>query len=687
MAAKKRNTYRLARTSSDLLAQQVERLKELFPECVAEGKVDFEKLKASLGEIVDDRPERYSFTWAGKRDAVRLLQVPSRATLNPCPGESVDWETTKNVFIEGENLEVLKLLYKSYARKVKIIYIDPPYNTGNDFIYPDNFADPLDTYLKLTGQEDAEGNRLTSNPETSGRYHSVWLSMMYPRLFVAQQLLREDGLIVVSIDDHEAGALRLLMNEVFGEENFIAQLVWEKGRKNDAKLFSVGHEYMLAYAKSTAKLRSAGIIWREPKPGAQEIWDEYCVLRKELTKDDAVEKALQSWYAKLSDEHPSKTLTRYRHVDKYGPWRDRDISWPGGGGPRYDVIHPRTKKPCKVPERGWGFATSEAMKRQIALGLVVFRADHTQPPFRKAHLRPLPDELDEDVDLELNGDDEESKLVGMQVMPSYVYKQSQVEVKYLRKLMGGKVFDNPKDHDVLARIIKYCTSVDEPGIVVDFFAGSGTTAEAVLDAVREDGRKLEFILAQWPEPVNASTRAGKEALGLGLRTVAEICKERIRRVIKKLKAEAKGKKSLFKDRETPEDLGFRVYKLAESNYRPWRGVEERDGTKYAETMEAFADPLVRGWKPDDVVWEVALKEGYSLSSTVEEVKEHKGNSVWRVTDGDSGQSFFICLDDKLNAATLKALALGKDDLFICRDCSLTDELAANLALQCRLKTI
>src|SRR3990170_4105273 len=216
-----------------IVPEQMEQLKELFPQIVTEGKIDFDKLREALGDEVDSRPERYSFSWAGKRDAIRLLQTQSRATLVPAKKESINFDETNNIFIEGDNLEVLKLLYKSYFGRVKMIYIDPPYNTGNDFIYPDDYADPLGRYLELTGQQDAAGNLLTSNQETSGRYHSAWLSMMYPRLFLARQLLREDGVIFVSIDDHEAYNLRFLMNELYGEENFIAQLVWEKGRKND----------------------------------------------------------------------------------------------------------------------------------------------------------------------------------------------------------------------------------------------------------------------------------------------------------------------------------------------------------------------------------------------------------------------------------------------------------------------
>lgn len=245
----------VATETPDLVAERVQQLKALFPDVVAEGRVDFDKLRAALGDSVNGEPERYSFTWAGKRDAIRLLQMPSRATLLPAPDESVNWDETKHLFIEGDNLEVLKLLYKAYFGRVKMIYIDPPYNTGNDFIYPDNFADSLDTYLRITGQRDENGNGLTSNPETSGRYHSAWLSMMYPRLFVARQLLRDDGVIFVSIDDHEVHNLRMLMNEVFGEENFVALVVARtnpRGRTLD-RFFAKTHEYLVVFARDATQ--------------------------------------------------------------------------------------------------------------------------------------------------------------------------------------------------------------------------------------------------------------------------------------------------------------------------------------------------------------------------------------------------------------------------------------------------
>jgi adenine-specific DNA-methyltransferase len=242
---------RIPQTSNDPNMQRLILLRDLFPEAFTEGKVDFEKLRATLGDLVDDRPERYTFTWAGKRDAIRLLQTPTRATLVPYREESVNFDETQHLFIEGDNLEVLKLLYKPYFGRVKMIYIDPPYNTGEDLIYPDDYTDPLGTYLRLTAQQDAAGNFLTSNPETSGRYHSAWLSMMYPRLFLARQLLSEDGVVLVSIDDHEIHNLRLLMNEIFGEGGFLAVFVWRRRISSSmaSSWISADHDYILAYSK------------------------------------------------------------------------------------------------------------------------------------------------------------------------------------------------------------------------------------------------------------------------------------------------------------------------------------------------------------------------------------------------------------------------------------------------------
>lgn len=437
-----------------------------------------------------------TLNWIGK-DAVisHHKEVPFR--LLKCRADlSVGDPDSGNLLVQGDNLEALKALLPYYAGQVKCIYIDPPYNTGNEgWVYNDNVNSPeMREWLgKVVGGEAEDLSR-----------HDKWLSMMYPRLSLLHKFLREDGVVLVSIDDFEAAYLKALLDEIFGRQNFIAQLVWEKGRKNDARLFSVGHEYMLVYARSLDYLRKQGTIWREPKPGAKEIWDEYLKLRKKYDEDDeTIEKALKDWYKSLSDKHPSKSLSRYKHVDKNGPWRDRDISWPGGNGPRYDVIHPVTKKPCKVPDSGWRFSYPDEMQRQIELGLVVFREDHTKPPFRKAHLKPIAEEVEEaEV---TDSEDNAEEAVGLQVMPSVIYKQSQVSVKLLRKIMGEKVFENPKDHEVLIRLFRYITNSDD--IILDSFGGSGTTAHSVLQLNAEDKSQRRFVLVEMDSNIAQSITA------------------------------------------------------------------------------------------------------------------------------------------------------------------------------------
>lgn len=655
------------------------RLKESVPEIFSDGKLDTEALQVLLGNRVEDGPERFTFNWAGKRGAMAMLQAPSSATLAPEPENSINFDEAQHVFIEGENLEVLKVLYRSYFGRVKLIYIDPPYNTGNDFIYPDNFADPLDHYLKLTGQRTEDGDDTTSKTETAGRLHSGWLSMMYPRLSLARQFLADKGVIMMSINDKEQPHLRRLADEVFGEENFIAQLVWEKGRKNDAKLFSVGHEYIIVYAKSLAALREAGIIWREEKPGAREIWDKYVELRAEYGNDDnTISVGLQKWFSELPKSHPSKKWSRYKRVDKYGPWRDATISWPGGGGPTYDVIHPKTKKPCAVPEGGWRFSSKETMDAKIKAGIVTFRKDHTEPPFRKSHLRPIPDDLDEQEDESDDGDDE-GELATM-VRGTYFYRQSLVAVKALENLMKipekgkkkgyAKVFDNPKDSVELARLFKYVCNGTEQPLVMDFFGGSGSSAEAVLSLTTGTNPDMRFITVQLPEPCDAKDKTGKAALAAGFATIADVARARVTKVIENL---------------GDSSIGLRVFKLTESSLKRWNGVGTKDPDTYAEQLEAFTDSLAPGWRPQDVIWEVALREGYRLTATVEALDIGTRPSFWRVRDED--RSFTICLDDALTLDAVAPLALTKDDMFICRDTALDDTLAANLALQCRLKVI
>lgn len=633
MSKNKANQQRVEhveRTSGDILGENIARLKELFPEVVAEAKVDFDKLREMLSDEVDDRPERYSFTWAGKRDAIRLLQTPSRATLRPARKESVNFDDTQNLFIEGDNLEVLKLLYKSYAGRMKMIYIDPPYNTGGNFIYPDNFADPLDQYLQVTGQKDASGNILTSNMETSGRFHSTWLSMMYPRLFVARQLLSEDGVIFVSIDDTEVQNLKMILNEVFGEENYLAGVVWQKRTSPDTRAtLGPAHDTIHVVARNMEGLKA--VFNKLP-------------LSAERT---------------ASYQSPDN--------DSRGPWASVDMTGMTGRATKdqfYTIVTPSGKKLRPPDGRCWALAEA-TFKRMRNEGRIWFGANGDSRPRIKRYL---------------------SEAEGLSAWTWWTNREvghNQEAKKEFNDLMGTPdIFDHPKPVRLMRRMLELATNAEEDRYVLDFFAGSCSTAHAVLELNRQDGGSRRFLMVQLPEP----TPKDSAARTAGYDTIAAIGKERIRLAIRRLKEESKGKLDL-KDRQTPEDLGFKVFKLTESNYRQWTGVAEKDGDAAAKQMDMFTDPLLPGWKPVDVIYEVALKEGYALTCSIEELTGVKGNTIYRVTDRDRDQSFRICLDDKLKDSGVKALELGKDDLFICRDMALTDELAANLALQCNLKTI
>lgn len=660
--------------SPDQRVELLNRLREIVPELFTDGKLDLERLKVLAGEALEASPERYGLNWPGKRNAIAMLQAPSRAMLAPDRDESVNFDDARHVFIEGENLEVLKLLYRAYFGRVKLIYIDPPYNTGSDLIYHDDFGDPLAAYLLWSGQISEKGDLLTSKVETAGRKHSKWLSMMYPRLSLARQFLKDEGVILISINDAEVSNLRRLCDEIFGEENFVAQMIWEKGRKNDAKLLSVGHEYILIYARSAAALKEAGTVWREEKPGAREIWDEYARLRAIHGEDNgAIEAHLKAWFSDLPKKHPSKKWARYSRVDSNGPWRDRDISWPGGDGPRYDVLHPETKLPCKVPERGWVYSNPDEMQRQIKLGLVEFRADETEPPFRKFHLRPFAYELIEDEVEDDEADETEAEAeLATQVRSSVFYKQSQVSVKYLRELMEAKVFDNPKDHEELERLFAYVMASEPDPIVLDFFAGSASSAEAVLRRVAK-GTAARFIAVQLPEAVNATEKTGKAAIANGWETISQLSRERIRR-------------ALAHDHIKGSEQGVRAFRLTTSSLRRWRGTDDKTPEAYEAQLDAFKDSLEPGWNAEDIIWEVALREGLALTSKVEAIGDAK-EGFWRVTDEERGRSLTLCLADTLSLDSVRALSLSKDDLFVCRATALDDTLAANLALQCRLKVL
>jgi len=621
------NREPVATTSADRIAGRLAALRDLIPEAFAEGRVDFDALRAALGDVVDDRPERYTFSWAGKRDAIRLLQTPTRATLVPAPEESLDWETTGHAFIEGDNLEVLKVLAKAYFGRVKLIYIDPPYNTGNEFIYPDNYADPLETYLRLTGQLDGDGNATSSRLEKSGRYHSAWLSMMYPRLFLARQLLREDGVIFVSIDDHEVHNLRLLMNEVFGEENFVATIIWQKvyAPKNTARHFSEDHDYVLVYARNA------------------EVWTPNLLPRTE----------------------EADSLYRNPDNDRRGPWMSDNLTarnYYSEG--RYEVTSPSGKK-FRPPIGTYWRVKYEKFLELDRDGRIWWGPTGDNMP----RLKRFRSEVKEGIvpqTLWTYGEVGHTQEAKKELLECVAFENT------------DNVLDTVKPSRLIQRIVQLATSPTEPDLVLDFFAGSASTAHGVLRQNRADGGNRRYLMVQLPELLpEPETR---------LRTIADIAKERLRHVAAVFAAEREGRLDLD-TRDAPEDLGFRVFKLAPSNYKVWTGVGADEPEAYVRQIELHTDPLADGWTPEGVLWEVALKEaGIGLHARLERL-EVGGATVYRLTDPDTGQVVHACLDETLPPDLAATLGLGREDLFVCRDAALTDELAANLALQCRLKTV
>ena len=647
--------------SADLVAGNIEQLKAMFPELITESAngvtVNVDVLKTLVGDqTATDADEKYGLNWHGKRRARQLALTPSTGTLRPRPDESVDWDTTQNLMIEGDNLEVLKLLQKSYAGKVKLIYIDPPYNTGKDFVYPDNFQDNIKNYLELTGQ--VEGvQKISSNTEASGRFHTDWLNMMYPRLKLARNLLRDDGVILVSIDDVEFPNLRRILDEVFGEENFIASLVWDRNRKNDAKYFSVGHEYMAVYVKNESVLSANQIIFRGEKDGVEEVKAEFDRLKHLHNSDwSAVRDGLLDYYRTIPDDDPKAPLKRFTKVDAKGPYRDDgNINWPGGDGPRYEVLHPDTKRPCKLPVSGWRYPTPERFWEEVAKGRIVFGADETTVPRVRTNLFENTD----------------------QVMVSVHYSYAQTSANEFNSLFDGKrVFDNPKPVSDLRRLTGYLTGPDD--LVCDFFAGSGTTGHAVLAQNAVDGGNRRYILAQLPEPLDMENKDQKIAAEfcdqIGKpRTIAELTKERLRRAAAKVKAD----NPMFSG-----DTGFRVFKLDHSNIRAWNP----NPADLEQTLFAHQDHLVDGRTESDILYELLLKFGLDLCVPIEQ-RTVAAKDVHAV----GGGVLMACLAPIISREEVEALAQGiiawhkelapaGDTTCVFRDSAFADDVAkTNLA--------
>ena len=626
--------------SENLVDDRLNKLKALMPEVFSEGGIDFEKLRLELGDEIDEGQERYAFTWPGKADAIRQSQMSSTATLRPCieksrsrDGEDRSFDSD-NIYIEGDNLEVLKLLQRGYHGTYDFIYIDPPYNTGHDFVYKDKFGDTIENYKEQTG--------LTSqaNADTSGRFHSNWCSMIYPRLRLARELLAPDGVIAISIDDAEQSQLKQICDEIFGQNNFVACLVYDKNRKNDAKYFSVGHEYMLVYFKNASYIKDLGIVWRAPKEGVDEVRQRFEELKHQYGSDwDAINAELKRWYATWADDDPRKPLARFTKLDEKGPYRDDgNISWPGGGGPKYTVLHPITHKPCKTPDAGWRFPRIERMQEEIDKGRVVFGEDETTLPRIRRNL------------FESDG----------QVLKSVKFSYAQTAANEFTSLFNGKrVFENPKPISDIAELVSYFTGDKKSARILDFFSGSATTAHAVIQSNLKDGTERRFTLVQIPETCASGTVAHIE----GFSSICELGEERIRRAGDMIKKQVEAENSqpkLGEDVKKLPDIGFRVFTLDDS------GIER------PEPGQLVLDVV----KPDraelDIVFEMMLKWGLELTLPVEK-SDAAGYPIWSVACDE----LVCCMSRGLTIEALEAIADMEPRRVLILDSILDDTLKLN----------
>ncbi|MBL0404465.1 site-specific DNA-methyltransferase [Microvirga aerilata] len=567
-------------------------LEQYFPEALTEGNVDFNQLKRALGDWIDPDKERFGLTWPGKAECMRIIQQPSVATLKPERIESVDFDSTENLFIEGDNLEVLKLLQKAYYGKVKMIYIDPPYNTGQEFIYPDKYAESLETYLAYTGQIDSQGKKFATNSDTVGRYHSNWLNMMYPRIYLARNLLSDDGVIFISIDDNEVANLRKLCDEIFGEENLVATFVWKSRQNKDnrpEKGASVDHEYILCYGRRVR-----------------------------------------------GDE---RNLSQYSNPDDdpRGPWTSANMVGLATKDRRpnlhFDLIDPATGINYGCPAMGWRY-DPRTMAHLIAEGRILWPSSADGRPRRKAFL--------EELTSEFTG---VSSIIGSDVYT----RDGTAEVN---EIFGFRAMDFPKPTGLLRELIEQGAS--DGCVVLDFFAGSCTTAHALFEHNISKNMKCRFITVQLPEKVDETS----EAYRAGYKTIADIGKERIRRVANQLSSVQDG----HLDGSTAiTDFGFRVFKLHRSNFKVWDGQVSSEAD-LGNQLELHIDHVLDTSNAEDVLYELLLKAGFPLTTKVQ-TTEMAGKQVYSVQDG----ALLICLEKEITPELLDALAEADPLQVICLD--------------------
>ena len=624
----KQKPEKLNLQSMNITEEQKKKLRQLFPEVFNENKIDWERLKATLGEELDKSPERYHISWPGKSDCFGIIQKPSLGALKPCKEESLDWDKTQNLFIEGDNLEVLKLLQHSYYGKVKMIYIDPPYNTGKDFIYPDKYSDNLETYLQYTEQKDAQGKKFSTNQETDGRFHSKWINMMYPRLFLARNLLKDDGVIFISIDDNEVTNLRKICDEIFGEENFCGNFIWEKKKKPSFLKKTLGSvtEFIICYAKNyefvNAFISGSGTQNKKyPLNNAGNSFNRI-IFPKGTVKflcEDQIVKAQNMSAGNI------KTILVEDVTIKYGTNQNNlvlDGEW------RYsqDTIN--------------NFLSNG---EQIVISKIPFRPNY------------------------INKENRNKKTVNFLSHRINKIPTNEDATKEIKNLFNFSVMDYPKPVGLLKFLASLLTK--EHDIILDFFTGSGTTAHAVYEKNLEDGGNRKYICVQLPEPTSENTEAYKA----GYKNIADIGKERIRRAVKKMKEENK-QQDLLNEDKNDLDLGFKVFKLDKSNFKIWDERISKDKDSSEQIKMHLEELIDKKSTDEDLLYEILIKTGYPLTTKIKTLNR-EGKIIYSIENN----ALVICLEKQITKELIKELAKLKPARVVCLDIGFegNDQLKTN----------
>ena len=670
---------KLKMESKDNVQGNIEKIRELFPNAVTEvlrdGKttlaVDFDALKQEMsGTLIDDKEERYQFTWPDKKKSILLANTPIKATLRPCKEESVDFDNTENLYIEGDNLDVLKLLQETYLGKIKMIYIDPPYNTGNDFVYNDDFAESSEEYLGKSGQYDEQGNRLVKLLETDGKYHTKWLNMVYPRLKIAKDFLREDGIVFISIDDNEVENMKKLCNEVFGESNFVAQIIVEGTPKNDPYIVSTAHEYCLVYVRdfNTAKECEWGV--------SNPIYDDLLKIVEESSNHKDAQEKINTYY---NDHGLSKeNIANYKYVDEHGLYRIGPIDDPQGGGARDTRFNPITGEELLTPKSGWR-CSQETWKIWVDNHEILFPEDNSKLCSRKIYIKK--GQLD--------------------LLRAYFKIQTRKDTDMLKEMFGKKVFSFPKPLELIKTFID--SSTNDNDIVMDFFSGSATTAHAVFEINKErlfkgNRKRVKFILVQLQEDLyknlkyasgNREKQVCQNAIDFCKENnfpavLTSIGKERIRRAGKKIKEENGSTAQNL-------DIGFRVLKLDSSNMKD---VYYKPQDYSQSLLDNLENNIKEDRSPLDLLFQVMLELGKPLSAKIEEktIRVHmpvvhgskyynaelKTNDRFYKVYYVDGNDLIACFDECITESVVKEIAKEKPLYAVFRDSGLSsDSTSAN----------